>query len=1327
MAGTLTALNILVTASTAQAQAKLAAVDAQMKKMAATAGVTGGSMGKMGKGTMGAVGAVAAVGATAAIVGKQLYDLGVEFDDAYDKIRVGTGATGKELDKLKGSFREVAKTVPNDFGEVGQAVADLNTRMGLTGKPLERMAEDMLHLSNITGTDLRGNIKSVARAFTDWEVPVRKQSDALNGLFRLQQASGASVAEIADLLQKFGSPLRTIGMDVEYAAAMFANFERAGVNMQTMMPGMKQAIRNMTDPTAELGVKLKALGVSANDLPGGLQKIFAALGKDSDLTNIEKRTLAFEVFGSRAGADMAEAIRQGRFEVDKFMRIFNDKKGDTIRKAADEAYDFSENAKILGNNLKLFLEPAANKVFVAADDAVRTMVQLVGVISGDKKAQKKAPQWLKDTADVLKALWVVVKLAWEGMKALAVYMAGKFKAAVQVAVAVVKAISAAIRWLSQAWRDAWNWTKRAGNNIAGFVSGLWGKLKGGFNDVKDGITGVFRSAWDTVRSIFVGGADAVIGVVRKIIDVINLVPGVPDIEKPGYLGGGAKKKGIPSFFQRGGFLTGGAPSGDSIPAMLERGEYVLNRKAVQKVGTDKLDALNFRNAPRFQKGGRVGMIDGGDVSRAADTVTDFIPGVRQAKQALKGAGHYIGQLPEPNIPQPFTGVGPWVVKKAAEYIREKVESLFDKHSRAGGNVNLGAATGEIRDIMALAQQMGLQITSGFPLGTPGVHSPNSYHYQYGRAFDASNGVNTPEMMAFSKKAAGKWGSRLAELFYDPLGWYIKHGSKIGGSIGGHSDHVHVAMQRGGFIGRLLGLQRGGSPWKKTGYTVYNDSPPGSFGDLTNGYAELGTATVSGLTGYGYLAQLFGRSGELPENFPLDVKINGKVKTLLKRDRGWGQGSNSHAIDIWQDSWGYFGLNSNSSGPAWVRQADGAGSTGPSAKERRQAAAKKRKNQRQGIIDKLRKAVKDAETRKGKQSALWQLIGAYSRYGNLDKDQQKHILEKVRKAGGKLTSLANIPILQTLATWAKDNVDISGAADLDDSFAKRVAKARGRSERKAAKRRKIKVGRISKLGAGYPQKGALAGLAKWLEVHAELEDIADQRATAEYGPGGSDYTDNEVKRLIFLNESILGRQEAKVGKIREALGWLSAREKMLRENKRAATKSGQTWKLPGFRSALTSIDGSRKNLRENLRTLIGVSGLGGEIGTTRAKLLDLGWTAKHGTFEKQAQAGRDAEIADLLREQLAESRRALAISQAQMPIFQQFLPKYHTGGIVSGAGEVPIMAQAGEGVFTRDQMRAMGPQNVTVIIEDGAVDTNRIRVEVDGVLADKVRKVRSSRR
>ena len=47
--------------------------------------------------------------------------------------------------------------------------------------------------------------------------------------------------------------------------------------------------------------------------------------------------------------------------------------------------------------------------------------------------------------------------------------------------------------------------------------------------------------------------------------------------------------------------------GDSILAMLEPGEYVLNRNAVNAIGKENLDELNFEELPRFDKRDRGNM------------------------------------------------------------------------------------------------------------------------------------------------------------------------------------------------------------------------------------------------------------------------------------------------------------------------------------------------------------------------------------------------------------------------------------------------------------------------------------------------------------------------------------------------------------------------------------------------------------------------------------------------------------------------------------------------------------------------------------------------
>ena len=51
--------------------------------------------------------------------------------------------------------------------------------------------------------------------------------------------------------------------------------------------------------------------------------------------------------------------------------------------------------------------------------------------------------------------------------------------------------------------------------------------------------------------------------------------------------------------------------GDSILALLEPGEYVLNRNAVDEIGKENLDELNFEDAPRFNMAQRSEMQLGG--------------------------------------------------------------------------------------------------------------------------------------------------------------------------------------------------------------------------------------------------------------------------------------------------------------------------------------------------------------------------------------------------------------------------------------------------------------------------------------------------------------------------------------------------------------------------------------------------------------------------------------------------------------------------------------------------------------------------------------------
>lgn len=70
----------------------------------------------------------------------------------------------------------------------------------------------------------------------------------------------------------------------------------------------------------------------------------------------------------------------------------------------------------------------------------------------------------------------------------------------------------------------------------------------------------------------------------------------------------------------------------------------------------------------------------------------------------------------------------------------------------------------------------------------GRHVVGSYHYVH-RAVDFTG---TEEEMRRLARAACSRPHAFREVFYDPLGRYVKNGVVKHGRIGGHSDHVHLA-------------------------------------------------------------------------------------------------------------------------------------------------------------------------------------------------------------------------------------------------------------------------------------------------------------------------------------------------------------------------------------------------------------------------------------------------------------------------------------------------------------------------------------------------------
>lgn len=337
-----------------------------------------------------AVGGIAvATGKAVVEAGKYLKDLGSQFDGAADAIRIGTGATGDALDGLLDDFDEVYKSVPTTMEDASKAIADYNTRLGLTGPQLQEISKQALQVSDMLGDDLGGVIEESSQAFQQWNIDADNMGGAMDYIFKVSQSTGMGFTDLMSNMQKFGPQLQEMGYSFETASALMGQLDKAGVNTEEVLSAMKKSV----------GALAKE-GISASD---GLAMYYEQIKNAG--TAAEAASIASEIFGTKAGSTMAAAIRDGTLAVGDLTESLLEN-GETIAGAADDTYDFAERLQIMKQGLEVALKPMANTVFDGLNKFMpvlqQLMEQIVPVISDAVEAAAPfVEEFLMGAADAL--------------------------------------------------------------------------------------------------------------------------------------------------------------------------------------------------------------------------------------------------------------------------------------------------------------------------------------------------------------------------------------------------------------------------------------------------------------------------------------------------------------------------------------------------------------------------------------------------------------------------------------------------------------------------------------------------------------------------------------------------------------------------------------------------------------------------------------------------------------------------------------------------------------------------------------------------------------
>lgn len=470
---------------------------------------------------------------------------GAKFDDQMSTVQAVTGATGKEMDKLREQAKKMGRETRFSASEAAEG-QEMLARAGFETTEIMDALPSVLSLAAAGAVDLGDAADITSNILSGFGMEATETARVADILAKASSDSNTDIEGLGESM-KYVAPIASdLGVSIEDTTAAIGLLGDAGIQGGQAGRQLRSGLQSLAAPTEKASKLMDELGIEVFDAEGNMKsmpEVVKELEDGLEGMSSQQQAAALEtLFGADAMSAWSILVGEGSDELGAFSKELQNSEGT----ADDMAATMEDNLAGSFRELMSALEGLSIEFYELGEGPLRTLVdKITDAVRWFTGLSDETKQWIMIAAGIAAAIGPIIWVLGSILGAIGpIITAFKILGGVIAAITspiglVVAAIIAAAVLIYIYWEPikeffinlweyikdvaiaVWDWVVEAWEAAVQFFIDLWNGIKEFFSGLWESITETVSNAWDRIVESFVNAKDRVMDIITSVYDWLN--------------------------------------------------------------------------------------------------------------------------------------------------------------------------------------------------------------------------------------------------------------------------------------------------------------------------------------------------------------------------------------------------------------------------------------------------------------------------------------------------------------------------------------------------------------------------------------------------------------------------------------------------------------------------------------------------------------------------------------------------------------------------------------------------------------------------------------